>query len=246
MMDFTYESYTALIRLIRDSGYSFCGYHDYQEHERCVIMRHDIDFQPSLSLKLAEVEAENGVHSTYFALITSDFYNAASDRNRSVLKRIRELGHEVGLHYDEVAYESCGNDGSERENVERILRERDILSQIIDAPVTAVSMHRPSRNTLEADWKIPGMVNSYSKLFFREFKYLSDSRRNWREPVMDIVRNKEYDRLHILTHAFWYHETDEPIEAQVRNFILSANEERYRQMQGNLRDLKQLMSEEEL
>lgn len=29
--------------------------------------------------------------------------------------------------------------------------------------------------------------------------------------MLDIIRSGEYDRLHILTHAFWYHEKEEDI-----------------------------------
>lgn len=44
---------------------------------------------------------------------------------------------------------------------------------------------------LEADLQIPGIMNSYGRTFFHDFKYLSD--RRWREPVLDIIRSEEYD-----------------------------------------------------
>lgn len=106
-------------------------------------------------------------------------------------------------------------------------------------------MHRPSPAALEADYKIPGIVNSYGKTFFHEFKYLSDSRRRWREPVLDIVRSGEYDRLHILTHAFWYHEAEEDISQTVGAFIRSANRERYRRMAENITDIAAILKEED-
>lgn len=105
-------------------------------------------------------------------------------------------------------------------------------------------MHRPSRETLEADYDIPGIVNSYGKTFFHDFKYLSDSRRRWREPVEDIIRSGEHDRLHILTHAFWYHEEEEDISQTVGEFIRSANRERYAQMMENITDLPSILREE--
>lgn len=107
-------------------------------------------------------------------------------------------------------------------------------------------MHRPSKSTLEADYAIPGIVNSYGKTFFHDFKYLSDSRRRWREPVEDIIRAGEYDRLHILTHAFWYHEEEEEISRTVGDFIRSANRERWRQMAENITDLPAIMREEDV
>jgi hypothetical protein len=244
-MDFSFKSYASLLTMLRESGYRFCDYHDYRDFPQCVIMRHDIDYEPIRALNLARLEAEQGVKATFFVLITSDFYNAASMKSLAVLKELRALGHEIGLHYDEVAHSVSSANGKE-EHIAWILKEAEILSELVDSPITAVSMHRPSRDTLDADWEIPGMVNSYGKVFFRDFKYLSDSRRNWREPVMEIVRGREYDRLHVLTHAFWYHESDEPIEKQISDFILQANGDRYRQMQGNIRDLQSIMREEEI
>ena len=107
-------------------------------------------------------------------------------------------------------------------------------------------MHRPSKATLEADYRIPGVVNSYGKTFFREFKYLSDSRQRWREPVLDIVRSGAYNRLHILTHAFWYHETERSLRESVRGFVSSANRERWKQLEENFTDLGSIFREEDL
>lgn len=107
-------------------------------------------------------------------------------------------------------------------------------------------MHRPSRATLEADLHIPGIVNSYGKTFFQDFKYLSDSRRRWREPVLDIIRSGSYARLHILTHTFWYHEDDWDISQTVGAFVRSANRERWRQMAENITDMDAILKEEEV
>ena len=42
-MNFTYNDYRKLIALLRDNGYTFANYHNFTEHNRCVIMRHDVD-----------------------------------------------------------------------------------------------------------------------------------------------------------------------------------------------------------
>ena len=133
------------------------------------------------------------------------------------------------MHFDEVAYpDECG------EIAQRIRQEADILSRICGVEITTVSMHRPSKATLEADAQIPGIINSYGKTFFHEFKYLSDSRCHWREPVLDIVRSGEFDRLHILTHAFWYHEESMSISEALREFISAANQTRYKMLAENI------------
>lgn len=237
-MEFTYQAYQAFLALLREQRYTFCGYHDHAEAERCVILRHDIDNSLPQALRLAETEAEAGVSSTYFVLLRTDFYNAASRESRRILRRLMDLGHEVGLHFDETAY---GKTLTQDETRACILKECELLSALLDTPVTTVSMHRPSRATLEADLKIPGIINSYGKTFFHDFKYLSDSRRRWREPVLDIIRSGEYDRLHILTHAFWYHEQEEDLAASVGAFIRSANAERYDRMMENITDLPSIL-----
>ena len=242
-MEFTFRAYRNMLQLLREIGYEFFGYHDYAEHPRCVILRHDIDNSPEKALALARLEAQQGVQATYFVLLRTDFYNPASRQCAQVLREILSLGHEIGLHFDEVAY---GRELTQEQTVDCIRRESEMLSALLDTAVTSVSMHRPSQATLESDLQIPGMVNSYGKRFFREFKYLSDSRRHWREPVLDIIRSGEYDRLHILTHAFWYHEQERDISQTVKDYVCSANRERYGWMKENIRDLAEILKEDEI
>lgn len=247
-MEFTYDAYRTLLRQLRDHGYAFTDYHCYESEPRCVILRHDIDQSLADALRLAELEAEEGVKSTWFVLLRTDFYNPASAASQKVLHRLRELGHEIGLHFDEVAYygESGTIPYASCSTEERIVREAGILSDICGCPITAVSMHRPSKVTLEADLHIPGMVNTYGKTFFHVFKYLSDSRCYWREPVEDIIRSEEYDRLHILTHAFWYHEDAHSMADSIAAFVRSAPHERYGGMKNNIRDLEAVLKEADI
>ena len=242
-MRFTYPAYRALLRLLRKQGYAYQNYHTYADSPRCVILRHDIDTSLNQAVRLAELEAEEGVASTYFILLRTDFYNAASKRSQEALRRILALGHEIGLHFDEVSY---GKELTSEETVQKISNECGLLSALLDHAVSTVSMHRPSKATLEADLEIPGIVNSYGKTFFHDFKYLSDSRRRWREPVLDIIRSGEYDRLHILTHAFWYHEQEESISETVGAFINGGNMARYAAMRENIADLSSIMQESEV
>ena len=239
-MNFTYSDYRKLIVLLWDNGYTFANYHNFEKHKRCIIMRHDVDNSLSQAVRLAELEKECGVQSTFFVLLRTDFYNAASASAQKILHRILELGHEIGLHFDEMAYDG----GSGEDMIRRILWEKEMLSALLGTEVTTVSMHRPSKTTLDANWQIPGMVNSYGEMFFHSFKYLSDSRRRWREPVENIICAGEYDRLHILTHPFWYHDEEKTITESVEAFIRSARHERYLQMAENITDIDSIIKEE--
>lgn len=238
MMPFTYEAYRSLLDRLKTGGYAFCSYHDWPQTSRCVILRHDIDNDLQKAAALAEIEAREGVCSTWFVLLRTDFYNPASKSSLETLHSIQAMGHEIGLHFDEKAYP----EGTTEETVNHIMRERDILSMILGTPVSVVSMHRPSQMTLESDLEIPGMVNSYGRTFFHDFKYLSDSRRRWREPVLELIQGGTFDRLHILTHAFWYGEQETDIAATVGDFIHMANQQRYEQLRENITDLDGILS----
>lgn len=77
-MEFTYNAYRGLLHLLRAQGYVFTDYHQYAAYPRCVILRHDIDQSLTEAVRLAEIEAEEGIRSTWFMLPRTDFYNPAS------------------------------------------------------------------------------------------------------------------------------------------------------------------------
>ncbi|MCI8844368.1 MAG: hypothetical protein HFF08_09690 [Oscillospiraceae bacterium] len=242
-VEFTYRAYCGLLELLREKDYMFRNYHNYSNTRRCVILRHDIDSSLDQAVRLAELEAKAGVSSTWFILLRTNFYNVASKSGQQALRRIQALGHEIGLHFDEVFYPP----GLEPDQmIQNIIKECRLLSALLETRVSTFSMHRPSQGTLGADYHIPGIVNSYGKTFFQDFKYLSDSRRRWREPVESIVRTGMYERLHILTHAFWYYEEEQSLEKTIGEFIRSANQERYQQMAENISNIQSILREDEI
>lgn len=211
---------------------------------KLTILRHDIDTSIEKAVCLAELEHELGVRSTYFVLLTSDFYNVASKRSMDGLHRIQEAGHDIGLHFDEMAYpESAGKPDQVKAH---IIHETEIFGSLLGTPVRTISYHRPSKEILDAELEIPGLINSYGKVFFRGYKYLSDSRRRWREPVLDIIRSMEYDRLHILTHAFWYSAEEMPIHDTVAEFVKGGNDSRWQSMNENISDFNSILPREEI
>lgn len=230
-MEFTYDAYRGLIRELKMHQYNISDYHHYDNVEKPCILRHDIDQSPQRALSLAKVEKELGVTSTYFVLVTSDFYNVFSEENRKTFGEIANMGHTIGLHFDEMAYSDDTFIKDEKELrarlIERIMTEAKLLSMAIDINVDTVSMHRPSKFCLESDLQIPGMINSYGKKFFNEFKYLSDSRHHWREDVLGHICAEAYDQLHILTHAFWYHEKDIDLQNALVSYLDNARGDRY-------------------
>lgn len=244
-MEFTYSAYQGLIRLLKDENYAITNYHDYGSciEKEIVILRHDIDSSIEKAYKMARLEEKLDVQSTYFVLVTSEFYNVAAKRNADTLKEIHAMGHEIGLHFDETRYKGKGLD----EMVAMAEREKEILRNVIGIPITTVSMHRPSKMILENDVSFPSMINSYGSTFFSEFKYLSDSRMHWRENMEEIIKSHRYRHLHLLTHAFWYAESEwGGVRERLLEFILHANLERYYWQKENFRDLDEFITLEDI
>lgn len=128
-MNFTYDAYRALLSLLRERGFAVRSYHDYADVPRCVILRHDVDQSLSQALRMAELEAEEGVRSTWFVLLRTDFYNVFSKAGTEALRHIRSLGHEIGLHFDEASYApALGPD----EVAQSIIKECGLLSALLD------------------------------------------------------------------------------------------------------------------
>lgn len=242
---FTYKYYKKLISIILSYGYSLANYHNYHFTEKPCIIRHDVDYDVHKAVEFALFESsfEDKVLSTYFFLLTSDFYNVFSLKTLKAVEKIITLGYEIGLHFDETNYSINNN---EKLFVECVEEELYLLSKALGITVKVVSMHRPSRFALEKDFRFRSAINSYSKEFSKDFKYVSDSRMNWREDVTSIIKEKRFNKLHILTHPFWYSENDESTKEKITKFINRARIDRYKQMSDNFSNINEFVTEKEL
>lgn len=241
-MDFTLEAYENLLDLLKEKNYTFSNYIDYKNYEKTVIFRHDVDFSLEKALEFARLENSKNVKSTYFVLLSTDFYNVFSKNSFEILKEIIDLGHEIGLHFDEKRYKISDINSLEF----YINKECKILGELLDKEVKVVSMHRPSKWILENNVKFKNIIDSYSKEFFKNFKYLSDSRMFWREDVLNIIRKESYNKLHILTHPFWYSNKNETLKEKLISFIKNSKFERYNHLKENFRELEKVIKEVEI
>jgi len=94
MNKFTLQQYRDLIARLSDTKIVLCR--DFgRVKNNCITVRHDID-SPDYLLKIADIEIEMGIRSTYF--IKSIFL-----QNRQMIERLLYLeqqGFEIGLHND--------------------------------------------------------------------------------------------------------------------------------------------------
>lgn len=238
-MEFTYEAYRKFLSELRENGYKDCLYTNWENYEKTVILRHDIDFSIEAACYLSEIERVAGFCATYFVMLNTDFYNIATARSREMINQIKENGGAIGLHFDETFY-------SNQDIVQAILKEKEILEMILEIPIQYVSMHRPTSKILEGNLRIEGMINAYDEVFTKEFKYLSDSRRVWREDVEKTICAGTVARLHILTHAFWYRQKELTVKETLQDFIRQGKYQIYHSLEKNIRNMSELLALSEI
>jgi len=81
----TISAYFEIVRLRDGEG----------KRKRC-LLRHDVDNTLDGSVRIAEIEHDFGVSSTYFMLHTAPYYEKEDFIDRC--KHIQKMGHEVGFH----------------------------------------------------------------------------------------------------------------------------------------------------
>lgn len=204
MADFTTDHYRQLLRLAL-KNYEFTSYTDKEKTENFILWRHDCDYSLNRSLRLAQIEAEEGVKSTYFLLPHCDFYNLLEKRQSALIHEIIGLGHHIGLHFDAGFYDLT----SEEQLDSLVRKEAGWLQDWFGVNVGVFSFHNPDAFSLgcEKD-SYGGLVNCYSAYFKNNVGYCSDSNGYWRFRRMHDVLQKADDKcLQILTHPGWWQDT---------------------------------------
>ena len=199
--DFTLSHYKLILNKLKEN-HIFSSYDDFDVKSRFVLKRHDVDFCLNNALKMAKIEFSLGVKSTYFLMLHCEFYNLLEFKNIEIIKEIKKLGHDIGLHFDSEFYNIID------ENLldEKISFERLILENFTCSKIKSFSFHNPSEFILTCDKdQYGGLINTYSKFFKLNLGYCSDSNGHWRfDRMIDYIENNKKKSLQILTHPVWW------------------------------------------
>jgi hypothetical protein len=214
--DFTEDSYRGIIRAARER-YSFESFGTEPDRPH-VLWRHDVDFSVHRALRLAEIEADEGVRSTYFLLLHGVFYNLLEAPVFQRARRLLDLGHDLGLHFDVAFY---GGFADVDELTDRIAHEADVLSEFFKREISAFSFH----NTTVLDGfayadlnRVAGLINTNGQSLMERYSYVSDSNCYWRfRRLPDVIDDGTDERLQVLTHPeCWQREAMSPRARIVR------------------------------
>jgi hypothetical protein len=171
-----------------------------------LVLRHDVDLDLWPAHRLAQLEREVGVRSSFFVAVSLRTYNPAAEENRRILREMAGWGFEIGLHFDASAAEAGGADLAQA-----CRREADWLSEIVGRPVTSMSLHNPS-----ASGSFPlveGFRNAYDPVLFTQNIYLSDSRMVFRRDPEEMIELARHASVQLLLHPMHFSESGAPYPA---------------------------------
>jgi len=156
-LDFTMDKYRLLLYAL--DGYKIYTVRRYLEEkpsEGFVILRHDVDRIPMNAQKMADLERELGIQSTYYFRYTRGTFR------KDIIKTISSMGHEIGYHYETLSK----TNGDYEKAIKLFQLELSEFRKICN--VRTISMHgKPLSN------QINDMIWKYRN--FNEFDLLGDS-----------------------------------------------------------------------
>jgi len=230
-IDFTTANYKRLLDIAKER-FAFIKYPEAKDIDPnlCyVLWRHDIDVSPQRAHRLAQIEYNKGVVSTYFVWLHSPMYHFFDREIVKVLKSILDMGHDIGLHFDSGYYGFL----NAQELVEKIQFEKSILEKALGRSVIVFSYHDPGTELPDYgkydmgqlismyphyfEDSIGGLINTYSNYLWKNFTYCSDSNGYWRYDSLESQLNKKQNKyLQVLTHPEWWQES--PMSPRQRIF----------------------------
>lgn len=127
VVHFNIRIYKQLLTALQSQGYSFktvTGWNCQYDGEKTILLRHDVEALYDQSLRFATIQHELGIKGIYY------FRLFPKSENESTIKKIAELGHEIGYHYDDLS--TCKGDFAQA--IKRFENNLNYLRSI--APVT--------------------------------------------------------------------------------------------------------------
>lgn len=225
--DFTLTKFGELCGAISGSGYEVLTIRKYltkaDKPEKFIITRHDVDENIDLGLKMAKIEQESGIHSTYYIRMVKGAFNPI------IIGKIVDMGHEVGYHYEVLDKAK----GDKSRAIEIFGEELSMLRDVCD--VDTICMHGNPRTKWDnrdlwknyrfEDYGITG--EAYLSVDFGDVLYLSDTGRNWgsrykvkdtvnsvygkdilarintTDDVIGLLNQRGFDKIYMLSHPWW-------------------------------------------
>lgn len=213
-MKFTRENYHTFIELFKHELI------DFHTPGNGVILRHDVDENLNRAFKMAQLEHELGVFSTYFVLDTAEYWKE-TDTMLTIKRMQNDYGHEIGWHNNAITeYLRL------KKPVKECIMDPLLALRSAGIRVTTTASHGDpmchEKNFINYNvfgFKASGFTGYNGEMFpmedfgleveayhNRHTHYISDSHGRW-NPDNDKILEKYMEhggRLQILIHPEWW------------------------------------------
>ncbi len=174
------------------------------KEKKFLILKHDVETNPQKALVMAKIENKYGHHGVYYV----QAYLLDNKENIEILKKIKELGHEVSYHHDVMD----SNLGDLKKALEEFEKNKDIFEKngfSINTvcqhgnPVAKREGYTSNRDFFRCEIvkekfsEIAEIMVDYREKTDVDFKYISDAGYGWKiiyDPeTNDIIDSSDKD-----------------------------------------------------
>jgi hypothetical protein len=204
--DFTIQKYTQFCETLKRPSCQVMTVRQFlemgQPQDFIVVLRHDVDRSLHSAIRMAHLAADYGIRATYYVRMTRQVFRS------SEIKKLSQLGHEVGYHYEVLS--KCR--GSTTGSIALFEKELQQLRQVV--PVDTISMHgsplSPWNNLdLWKTWEYKNydlLGEIYLTIDYSNIYYFTDTGRGWNSERYNLR-----DHVNSLKPSRKVHTTDQLI-----------------------------------
>lgn len=223
-------NYKTLLKTFIKQKYYFVDFSSIDINKNSqVILRHDIDLDIDIALEMAKIENNLNIKSTYFFLLKNDSYNLLSRSSIDSVLKIKNLGHNISLHFDMKLYNN---------SKEGLKSELKIFNQTFGEKVNMISIHRPSKDFLENPNSYFAVNNSYEDKINKNISYFADSGGSFKygNPTnSEAFKNNK--NIQLLIHPVWWINSDKSIKKTIDKVIDFKKNKLYKHFKKNISTL---------
>jgi len=214
-VDFSIKIYDSLLSSLRERNYNPITFYELLSNNQLkeyshpfIILRQDVDRLPQNSLRFAEIQAKYGIKGSYYFRANRQSWDA------DVIRRIQDLGHEIGYHYETMDTAQGDIDIA----WDQFRYNLDELRKIVE--VRTICMHGSPLSKYDNkslwkkyDYKSLGLIGEpYYDVNYSDVFYLTDTGRRW-DGWKTSVRDKIPQQETWIKDGLVFHSTNDIIKA---------------------------------
>ena len=213
-MDFTLKTYRNLLQALKDAGYTFITARQYSETklpEKFVILRNDVERYYPNALSFAQIQNDLNIKTSFFFRMNKCY-------RAEVVKEISNTEHEIGYHYDDLAFYN----GNFEKAIARFKNNLTVLRKFsevntISKEGSPLSKFDNSLLWTKYNYKDFGIDSDIdSDIDFSEVFYLTETGRRWNGYNVSI-RDKVEEQQQIWNEQGYNYRSSNDIIQAIKN-----------------------------